>query len=43
MVLNGDPARAIGDLRKVDIVFRQGVGYDPAKLVASVTGRVGLW
>ena len=23
-------------------VFRQGVGYDPAKLVASVTGRVGL-
>ena len=43
MVLNGDPARAIGDLRKVDIVFRQGVGYDPAKLVASVAGRVGLW
>jgi imidazolonepropionase-like amidohydrolase len=43
MVLNGDPSRAIGDLRKVDIVFRQGVGYDPAKLVASVTGRVGLW
>ena len=43
MVVNGDPSRAIGDLRKVDIVFRQGVGYDPAKLVASVTGRVGLW
>ena len=43
VVLNGDPSRAIGDLRKVDLVFRQGVGYDPAKLVASVTGRVGLW
>ena len=43
MVVNGDPSRAISDLRKVDIVFRQGVGYDPAKLVASVTGRVGLW
>ena len=43
VVLDGDPSRAIGDLRKVDLVFRQGVGYDPAKLVASVTGRVGLW
>jgi imidazolonepropionase-like amidohydrolase len=43
MVVNGDPSRTIGDLRKVDVVFRQGIGYDPAKLVASVTGRVGLW
>jgi len=43
MVVNGDPSRTISDIRKVDIVFRQGVGYDPAKLVASVAGRVGLW
>jgi hypothetical protein len=27
----------------VEIVFKQGVGFDPAKLIASVSGRVGLW
>jgi imidazolonepropionase-like amidohydrolase len=43
VVVDGDPSRAIADLRKVALVFRQGVGYDPAKLVASVAGRVGLW
>jgi hypothetical protein len=30
-------------VRKVEIVFKQGVGYDPAKLIESVRGRVGLW
>jgi len=24
-------------------VFRQGVGYDPVKLIDSVKGKVGLW
>jgi len=24
-------------------VFKQGIGYDPAKLIDSVKGRVGLW
>mgnify|MGYP003412249874 CR=1 FL=1 len=24
-------------------IFKRGVGFDPAKLVASVSGRVGLW
>ena len=43
VVIDGDPSRAISDLRKVDTVFRQGVGYDPRALIASVTGRVGLW
>ena len=43
MVVDGDPSAAIADVRKVTMVFKQGVGYDPAKLVASVTGRVGLW
>ena len=39
----GNPAAAIADLRKVEIVFKQGIGFDPAKLIASVSGRVGLW
>jgi imidazolonepropionase-like amidohydrolase len=43
MVVSGDPSATIGDIRRVDTVFKAGVGFDPAKLIASVTGRVGLW
>jgi len=43
VVINGDPSTRIGDIRKVEIVFRQGVGYDPARLIESVRGRVGLF
>jgi enamidase len=43
MVIAGDPATRIGDVRNVQIVFRQGVGYDPAKLIESVRGKVGLF
>jgi imidazolonepropionase-like amidohydrolase len=43
VVIGGDPSKTIADVRKVETVFKQGVGYDPAKLIASVSGRVGLW
>jgi enamidase len=43
VVVTGDPATNIADVRKVEIVFRHGVGFDPAKLIESVTGKVGLW
>jgi imidazolonepropionase-like amidohydrolase len=43
VVIDGDPSRNIADVRKVDTVFKQGVGFDPAKLIASVSGKVGLW
>lgn len=43
VVIDGNPAAAIADIRKVTLVFKQGVGYDPAKLIASVSGRVGLY
>ncbi|HSC28199.1 MAG TPA: amidohydrolase family protein [Vicinamibacterales bacterium] len=43
VVVNGDPSTNIADVRKVEIVFKQGVGFDPAKLIESVSGRVGLW
>jgi imidazolonepropionase-like amidohydrolase len=42
VVLNGDPTRRIGDVENVEIVFKDGVGYDPAKLNASVRGMVGI-
>ena len=41
VVLNGNPARDISDVRKVQIVFKDGLGYDPAKLIQSVKGLVG--
>ena len=43
VVVAGDPATRITDLRNVQIVFKQGVGYDPAKLIESVKGKVGLF
>lgn len=43
VVIAGDPAMRITDLRNVEIVFKQGVGYDPAKLIESVKGKVGLY
>lgn len=43
VVIDGNPAATIADIRKVETVFKQGVGYDPVKLIASVTGKAGLW
>jgi len=43
VVIGGNPAADISDIRKVEMVFKQGVGYDPAKLIASVKGKVGLF
>jgi imidazolonepropionase-like amidohydrolase len=43
VVIDGDPATHIGDVRNVQMVFKQGIGYDPAKLIESVRGKVGLF
>ncbi len=43
VVINGNPAVNIDDIEKVVMVFRQGVGYDPQKLIDSVKGKVGLY
>ena len=42
VVLRGDPSRDIADIEKVEIVFKDGIGYDPGKLIQSVRGTVGL-
>jgi imidazolonepropionase-like amidohydrolase len=42
VVIDGDPSGNIKDIEKVDIVFKDGVGYDSAKLIESVRGFVGL-
>jgi enamidase len=43
VVVSGDPSSRIGDVRNVQLVFKQGVGYDPTKLIDSVKGKVGLF
>jgi enamidase len=43
VVIDGDPSTRIEDIRHVSVVFKQGIGYDPARLIASVKGRVGLF
>jgi imidazolonepropionase-like amidohydrolase len=42
VVINGDPSANIKDIEKVEIVFKDGVGYDSAKMIESVKGLVGL-
>ena len=40
-VIKGDPSSRIEDIENVEIVFKDGVGYDSAKLIDSVRGMVG--
>ena len=42
VVVAGDPAKNISDLRKTETVFKDGVGYDSKKLLDSVKGCVGV-
>jgi imidazolonepropionase-like amidohydrolase len=42
VVVQGDPSRQIEDIENVEIVFKDGVGYDSAKLIESVRGQVGM-
>jgi len=42
VVLQGDLAADPAVIRKVTTVFKDGVGYDSAKLIAAVKGRVGI-
>jgi hypothetical protein len=40
-IVKGNPAANINDVEKVVVVFKDGVGYDSAKLIQSVKGRFG--
>jgi imidazolonepropionase-like amidohydrolase len=41
VVIAGNPAQNIDDIENVQIVFKDGVGFDPVKLAQSVQGLVG--
>jgi phytoene dehydrogenase-like protein len=42
-VVAGDPSKTIADVAHVELVFKDGVAYDPAKLLDSVKGRYGQY
>lgn len=42
VLVKGNPAKRIKDIENVSLVFKDGVGYDPAKLVEAAKGTVGL-
>jgi hypothetical protein len=42
VVIRGNPIAQPADIRQVTTVFKDGVGYDSAKLLASVNGLVGI-
>ncbi len=41
VVIKGDPSKNISDIENVETVFKDGIGYDSAKLIDSVGGVVG--
>lgn len=42
VLIQGDPASEISHIRRVVTVFKNGVGYDSARLFAAVKGTVGV-
>lgn len=42
ILVRGDPAARIQDLENVEVVFKDGLGYDPARLIEAVRGQVGI-
>jgi imidazolonepropionase-like amidohydrolase len=43
VVIRGDPSRKISDVENVEIVFKDGIGYDSQKLLDSVKGHYGQY
>jgi len=41
LIVKGDPATRINDIENVQIVFKDGAGYDPQKLLDSAKGHYG--
>ncbi|HEY3755011.1 MAG TPA: amidohydrolase family protein [Opitutaceae bacterium] len=42
ILINGNPLKSIGDIRKIETVFKDGVGYDSRTLINSTRGCVGV-
>ena len=42
LIIDGDPSKNISDIRKVQLVFKSGVGFNSKKLFEPVKGKVGI-
>lgn len=42
VLIKGDPSKSIAEIENVEVVFKDGVGYDSKKLIDSVKGQVGI-
>ena len=42
LLINGNPAANISDIAKLETVFKDGVAFDSAKLLASAKGLIGM-
>jgi len=43
VVVHGNPARRMADMRDVEMVIKDGVAYDPTALIAEAQGRLGAF
>lgn len=43
VLIRGNPSVSISDVRNVELVFKDGIGYDPASLIAATQGTVGQY
>jgi len=43
VVIKGDPSKQVSDIENVEIVFKDGIGYDSRELLDSVRGRYGRY
>jgi len=43
LLVKGDPSTRIEDVENVELVFKDGIGYDPQRLIDSVRGRYGQY
>jgi hypothetical protein len=41
VLVRGNPSTRISDVRNVDLVFKDGVAYDPAALILATQGTIG--
>lgn len=42
IVIDGDPTKDISDIRKIELVFKDGIGFNSKRIFENVKGRVGI-
>lgn len=43
VLMNGDLSKDVSNIRKMELVFKDGIGFDSQKIFDSVKGKVGLY